>query len=158
MAAAIAKALIAADPANGDLYRANKAALDQRLEALSAEITADIAAVKDAPFIVFHDAYQYMERRFGLNTVGSITVSPELQPGAARLREIHEKIGELNARCVFAEPQFEPRLVRTVVEGTAAKTGTLDPLGADLKDGPDLYFELMRRNADSLRTCLSESS
>ena len=158
MAAAIAKALIAADPANGDLYRTNKAALDQRLEALSAEITADIAAVKDAPFIVFHDAYQYMEHRFGLNTVGSITVSPERQPGAARLREIHEKIGELSARCVFAEPQFEPRLVRTVVEGTAAKTGILDPLGADLKDGPDLYFELMRRNAESLRTCLGESS
>ena len=158
MAAAAAKALIEADPANGDLYRANKANLDQRLEALGAEITAELAAVKDAPFIVFHDAYQYMEQRFDLNTVGSITVSPERQPGAARLREIHEKIGELNARCVFAEPQFEPRLVRTVVEGTAAKTGILDPLGADLKDGPDLYFELMRRNAESLRNCLGESS
>ena len=158
MVGAVAEALTELDPANAGIYRANREIMVQRLDGLSAEITAELTAVRDTPFIVFHDAYQYMERRFGLSPVGSITVNPERQPGAARLKEMREKITELGARCVFAEPQFEPRLVGVVVEGTGAKTGVLDPLGASLQDGPELYFELMRRNADALRNCLAESS
>src|SRR3546814_1733973 len=91
-------------------------------------------------------------------TVGSLTVNPENQPGAQRLREIQAKIATLGARCVFTEPQFEPRLAQVVVEGSAARTGTLDPLGANLPDGPELYFELLRANAASLKTCLAEAS
>ncbi|HMA16557.1 MAG TPA: zinc ABC transporter substrate-binding protein ZnuA, partial [Kiloniellaceae bacterium] len=156
--AAIADALIAADPDNSGVYAANKRAMDTRLDQLSQEIARDLAPVKDVPFVVFHDAFQYFDHRFGLNTVGSITVNPETQPGAQRIREIHDKIATLDARCVFAEPQFEPRLVQVVVEGTAAKTGTLDPLGADIPDGPELYFELLRRNAAALKACLGEAS
>ncbi|MFP3590063.1 zinc ABC transporter substrate-binding protein, partial [Paraburkholderia sp. SIMBA_055] len=79
-------------------------------------------------FIVFHDAYQYFENRFGVKAAGSITFSPEKAPGAARIKEIHEKIKSLGATCVFSEPQFEPKLVNTVIEGTDARTGVLDPL------------------------------
>ncbi|NIA69997.1 zinc ABC transporter substrate-binding protein ZnuA [Pelagibius litoralis] len=158
MVAAVAEALIRSDPDNSGIYHANRMIMERRLDQLSAEIAAELAPVKDRPFVVFHDAFQYLERRFGLNTVGSITVSPDRQPGAARLSEMRGKIAELQARCVFAEPQFEPRLVGVVVEGTQARTGILDPLGAELEDGPDLYFELMRRNAAALRNCLSENS
>ena len=158
MVAAIAEALIAADPANASTYEANRHSLEERLDGLGEEIARDLAPVKDVPFVVFHDAFQYFDNRFDLATVGSVTVSPEQQPGAQRLREIQEKIAELGARCVFSEPQFEPRLVDVVVEGTDARTGTLDPLGADLADGPELYFELLRRNAASLKACLGEAS
>src|SRR3546814_18239066 len=92
---------------------------------------AALAPVKGVPFIVFHDAFQYFDHRFGLNTVGSLTVNPENQPGAQRLREIQAKIATLGARCVFTEPQFEPRLAQVVVEGSAARTGTLDPLRSE---------------------------
>jgi zinc transport system substrate-binding protein len=158
MVAAIAEALMQADPDNSGIYRANAEIMARRLDQLSAEIEADLAAVKDIPFVVFHDGYQYLDTRFGLRNVGSVTVNPEQQPGAARLKEIHAKIAELGARCVFSEPQFQPRLVQVVIEGTAAKTGVLDPLGADLPDGPELYFELMRANAAALKTCLGEAS
>ncbi|HIC82487.1 MAG TPA: zinc ABC transporter substrate-binding protein [Kiloniellaceae bacterium] len=158
MAAAIAEALIEADPDNSGVYRANREILVRRLDQLDREMTSELASVKDKPFIVFHDAYQYMEQHFGLSAVGSITVSPERQPGAQRLTEMREKITELGAVCIFAEPQFEPRLVGVVAEGTQAKTGTLDPLGADLEYGPEMYFSLMRGNAEALRNCLSESS
>jgi zinc transport system substrate-binding protein len=158
MVAAVAAALSAADPGNAARYDANAKAMSGRLEALAAEIEADLAPVRDVPFVVFHDAFQYFDRRFGLNIVGSLTVNPENQPGAQRLREIQAKIAELGARCVFAEPQFEPRLVQVAVEGTDARTATLDPLGADLPDGPELYFELLRRNAASLKACLGEAS
>jgi zinc transport system substrate-binding protein len=158
MVAAIAEALIAADPDNSGIYTANARIMEHRLDQLSEEIAHDLAPVKDVPFVVFHDAFQYLDTAFGLNNVGSITVNPEQPPGAARLSEIHGKIAELQARCVFAEPQFEPRLVQVVIEGTAAKTATLDPLGAAIPDGPDLYFTMMRENAASLKACLGEAS
>lgn len=156
--AAIAEALSKADPANAALYARNAAAVSARIDALAADVTADLAPVRGKPFIVFHDAYQYFEHRFGVAAAGSITVSPENIPGAARVQEIRSKIAESGAVCVFSEPQFEPRLVRVVTEGTNARTGVLDPLGSDIADGPDLYFSLIRDMAKALKSCLAEAS
>ena len=89
-----------------------------------------------------------------MKAVGSITVSPELVPGAKRIKELKNKINELNAICVFSEPQFQPKIVFTVVEGTQANTGVLDPLGASINNGPELYFTLIRDMANSLKECL----
>lgn len=155
MTAEITTTLVAADPANALTYEANQKALDDRLDALDTEIAATLAPLKSKPFIVFHDAYQYFERRYGVRVAGSITVSPESIPGAQRISEIHGKVAELGATCVFAEPQFEPKLVNVVLEGTSAKSGVLDPEAATLPQGPDLYFDLMRGIANSLKTCLS---
>ena len=108
--------------------------------------------------MVFHDAYPYFERHYGLNAVGSIAVSPERTPGAGRLSEIRAKLRGLEAACVFSEPQFTPRVVDTVIEGTSARHGVLDPLGVDHPAGPDAYFALMRALAKSLRDCLALGS
>lgn len=155
MAFEIEKTLITADPQNAQTYQQNTKKLIEDLDALDKEIVATVAPVKDKPFIVFHDAYQYFENRYGVKTVGSITVSPESIPGAERIKQIHAKVKELNATCVFAEPQFEPKLVNVVIEGTNAKSATLDPEAATLEAGPDLYFKLMRGIATSLKSCLS---
>ncbi|MEO3431367.1 zinc ABC transporter substrate-binding protein [Pelagibius sp. CAU 1746] len=152
--AAVAEALTRADPGNSGIYLANAKIMSHRLDQLVQEVEYDLTPVKDAPFVVFHDAFQYFDTRFALNNVGSVTVDPDRQPGAARLKQIRATISELGARCVFAEPQFEPRLLNVVTEGTQAKVGLLDPLGADIPDGPELYFELLRRNAAALRDCL----
>jgi len=144
-----------ADPANAATYEKNGAETITRLDRLRAELRDMLAAVKDKPFFVFHDAYQYFEAAFDLRGVGSITVAPEVQPGAQRVREISEKIRKAGAKCVFAEPQFEPKLIGVVTEGTDARSGVLDPLGADIESGVDLYFKLMRQNAQSLAGCLS---
>ncbi len=154
----IEEALAKADPANAAKYKANAEALEGKLDALTAEISKTIAPVKNRPFVVFHDAYPYFENRFGVQAAGSITVSPEKLPGAKRLKEIQAKVKDLGATCVFSEPQFEPKLVRVVTEGTKARAGVLDPLGADLKDGPELYFTLLRNMAKSMKACLSPSS
>src|SRR5690606_22309664 len=116
-----------ADPANAAAYKANAEALRGRLEALTGEIDGELEPVHGKPFIVFHDAYQYFESRFGMPAAGSITVSPEVMPGAERLTQIRARIVETGAACVFAEPQFEPRLVQTLIEGTPARAGVLDP-------------------------------
>jgi zinc transport system substrate-binding protein len=154
LAAFIAFALGDADPDNASVYQANAARLRQQLDELDRSLADRLGTVTDRPYVVFHDAYQYFERRYGVRAVGAITINPTVRPSAQRLREIHARLEELDAACVFAEPQFEPTLVDTMIEGTSAKKGVLDPLGAALDPGPDQYFELLNSLADSLVNCL----
>ncbi len=154
----IAESLAKADPLHAIVYDANAKKISLRLDRLIGDVAAKLAPVKGKPFIVFHDAYRYFEKRFGMNAAGSITVSPEIAAGAQRVSEIHRKVRELGATCVFSEPEFEPRLVRVVTEGTPAASGVLDPEGAALAEGPDLYFRLIEGLAASLRGCLGRSS
>ena len=64
------------------------------------------------------------------------------------------RIAEQGVDCVLAEPQFNPGLVDTVLEGTEAKTGILDPLGSDLEPGPALYPQLIRNLSTALAGCM----
>lgn len=155
MVAQIATTLAAADPDNAATYEANAQHATADLDQLIADITAKLAPIKDQPFVVFHDAYQYFERRFGLNIAGSITVSPENMPGADRISDVREKLKTLSTACVFAEPQFDLRIVDVLVEGTSVGKGVLDPEGANLSEGPGLYGELLNAMADSLVGCLT---
>ena len=152
---AIEEALIEADPRNARTYQGNAANVKRDLDKLITEVDAEMSPVKGTSYVVFHDAYQYFEDRFGMKPVGSITVSPETLPGAKRVKELREKIKSLNASCVFSEPQFEPKLIATVIEGTSAGKGVLDPLGVSIKAGPEMYFTLIRNMSKSLKNCLS---
>ena len=155
MADAVAAALAKADPANAATYAANAASFSAALDTLADDIEATLAPVKDRPYIVFHDAYQYFEKRFGLNAVGSIADFSAAAPSARRLRDIRGKIAEAGAVCAFREPQFDEKFVATAIEGSAAKSGILDPLGADLQPGPLAYPRLLRNLAASLAACLA---
>jgi zinc transport system substrate-binding protein len=161
-AAAIADRLAGAlgevQPEQADRFKSNAARLKQRLTALDTELRTDLAPVKGKSFVVFHDAYHYFEEHFGLEAAGSITISPERQPGAARIKAIRAKIARGSSACVFSEPQFEPKLVRTIVEGTDARTGVLDPVGASLPEGKDQSFQVMINLAKALNGCLAGPS
>ncbi len=154
----VTKTLAGQYPAHTEAFQTNATTLLAKIDALSSEIEKNLAPVKEKPFIVFHDAYQYFEKRFGLAAAGSVTLSPDQQPSAKRLTAVRMKIGELGAVCVFAEPGFQPNLVKAVTEGTKARSGTLDPEGITLQPGPDLYFELMRVLANNVVACLGRSS
>ncbi|WP_298294097.1 zinc ABC transporter substrate-binding protein [Thiomonas sp.] len=151
---AAAQTLAAVDPAHAQQYQSNAQRAVQRLDALNAELVAELAPVRDKPFIVFHDAYQYFEHAYGLHAVGSILVTPEAMANARRVSQMRDKIRSLGAVCVFSEPQFEPRLVHTLVEGTSARLGTLDPLGAKGPLGLAGYEQLLRGLARNLSQCL----
>ena len=155
MARTIAATLAEADPANAAVYEANTDTLLRRLEQLSEDIFAQLAPARGVPFIVFHDGYRYFEDRFGLTVVGSIVVSPTRPPGVRRITELRDKVQALDVTCVLAEPQFDDSLVRTVVEGSEVGTGIVDPLGATIEDGPELYFTLVRNMAGSFKNCLA---
>ena len=152
--AEVARVLSDTYPENTAKFASNAAAVTAKLDTLATDIATELAPVKDKPFIVFHDATQYFERRFGVHAAGSVTVSPDVQPSAKRLTAVRKKIASLGAVCVFAEPEFQPNLVAAVTEGTKARSGTIDPEGQFLTPGPDLYFDLMRGMAHNLRACL----
>jgi zinc transport system substrate-binding protein len=152
---AAANVLAEEDPDNAARYTANAKALAADLDALGAEVAAHLASVRTVPFVVFHDAYRHFEARFGLTAASAITLSPETRPGARRLGEVRAAIVSEGVACVFAEPQFSPALVKTVIEGTGARAGVLDPLGAALEPGPGLYAHLIRDMAAAFGDCLS---
>lgn len=150
----MAEVLSKADPASAERLKANAEAFGRDMRALMAELEARTKPLADRPFIVFHDAYQYFERRFGLEAAGSVTVSPDIAPSARRLSALRRKISALKAVCVFSEPQFEPRLVATITEKTNARRGVLDPLGVAIPAGVAHYPTLLRNLAADLEACL----
>ncbi len=151
---AVADTLAAIDPDHAGTYRDNARRRIERLERLDRRLASRLEPVQDIPYMVFHDAYQYLEARYGLRARGAITVDPGRPPGGERLASLRGLIREQGAVCVFTEPQFEPAIARTIVADTEARLAELDPLGAGLSPGPGLYPALMRGLADSLVACL----
>lgn len=150
----IASALAETDPRNQALYQTNAETAGDELDALVIQIDARLAPVRGRPFVVFHDAFHYFERRFRIEAVGAVALSDARIPGPARIVQIRERIRALKAICLFREPQFRAALVATVAEGTGIRIGQLDPLGINLEPGPDLYSDLLRGIADSIAGCL----
>ena len=155
IAESIRDQLIAVDPERTNLYNQNSKVLTERLRSLDRQLMQQLRPVQAAPYIVFHDAYQLFETHYGLNPVGSVTIDPERRPGARRLHQIREYMLQSKAVCLFSEPQFEPRYIEPLTEGTAMRVGVLDPLGSTMTPGPELYFELMQGLADALVSCLT---
>jgi len=154
IARALAKTLGDLDQENAARYAANAEKFASDLDQLSAEIAQDVKPVRDKRYIVFHDAYQYFETRFDMSPAGSITINPEVTPGAKRIKEIHDRIAQTNVACVFAEPQFQSKYVATVIEGTSAKASVLDGLGAKEPAGAQAYASMMHNFVTALTSCL----
>ena len=149
----IASQLSIVDPENAGTYFANAAAARSEIEALTIEVNSLLEPVRGKKFIVFHDAYQYFEKAFDLSASGAISLGDASKPSPARIAEIQGRILEESIDCVLSEPQFNKGLVATVMAGSKAKTSVIDPLGAGLKPGPDLYSELIRNMTKTLVDC-----
>ena len=139
------------DKDNSSVYKANSKKLLKDLDGLIKEVKNEIN--KDASFVVFHDAYQYFEKRFGINVIGALTVNPDVMPGAEQLSEIREVIEHEKAKCIFSEPQFNPNIINSIASDTGVKTGVLDPLGANIEKSKGMYFQLIQDMSGSLKDC-----
>ena len=146
-----AKEISEIDPANASKYEANAAKALNKLDQLINDTRGKIN--KDATYVVFHDAFQYFEQRFGIEVIGALTVNPEILPGAKQLAEIREVIEHEAVNCLFSEPQFNPTIAETIASDTGVKAAVLDPLGAELEPGKDLYFDLISDMASSFESC-----
>jgi zinc transport system substrate-binding protein len=143
--------LIENDPKNEAKYKSN---LDEALKDID-KLTIDVMTElsNSVSSIVFHDAYQYFEKRFNVNILGAFTVNTDVMPGAEQLAEIREIIEHDKVACVFSEPQFNPDIIKAVAKDMNIKTGVIDPLGATLNPGKDLYFSLIKNMSASFKGC-----
>ena len=151
---AIAGQLSAVDPDNAGAYYANAAAGRAEIEVLMGDVTAILDPLRNGRFIVFHDAYQYFEQDFNFPASGALSITDASDPSPARIAEIRDRIAEQGIDCVLAEPQFNPGLIATVLDGTDAQTGILDPIGSDLEPGSALYPDMIRNLAKALASCM----
>ena len=143
--------LIENDPENKDKYKSNLKKATKDLDKLTKKVKSELN--KDFKSIVFHDAYQYFEKRFNVNVLGAFTVNTDVLPGGEQLSEIREIIEHDKVSCIFSEPQFNPDIINAVAKDMDVKTGVLDPLGATLKPGKDLYFDLIKNMSKSFKGC-----
>jgi zinc transport system substrate-binding protein len=141
-------------PENAETYDKNANQMIKEINQLKVELKKELSGIKDKPYIVFHDAYQYFETSFGLNAAGSVALEGDIASSPKQISIIKDKIVKLKASCVFQEPQFDSKLVKIVVEGTNAQIGTLDPLGVNIKSGENFYLQLLKNMAKSLKDCL----
>ena len=147
----MAEHLIEKDQKNASVYKSNLKKALKDLDKLTKNVKSDLN--KDFKSIVFHDAYQYFEKRFDVNVLGAFTVNTDVMPGAEQLSEIREIIEHDKVSCVFSEPQFNPDIINAVAKDMNISTGVLDPLGATLNPGKDLYFDLIKNMSRSFKGC-----
>ena len=141
-------------PENSKIYNDNTTKFIDKIRNLKMELVKELSPIKNKPYIVFHDAYQYFEKTFELNAVGSVALEGDIASSPKQISIIKDKIVKSKALCVFQEPQFDSKLVKIVVEGTDAKIGTLDPLGVNISENKDFYLQLITNMAKSLKECL----
>ncbi|WP_440909493.1 zinc ABC transporter substrate-binding protein [Candidatus Pelagibacter sp.] len=147
----MAEHLIENDQKNEAKYKANLKKAHKDLDKLTKKVKSELN--KDFKSIVFHDAYQYFEKRFNINVLGAFTLNTDVMPGAEQLAEIRELIEHDKISCVFSEPQFNPDIIKAVAKDMNIQTGVIDPLGATLNPGKDLYFDLINNMSKSFEGC-----
>ena len=147
----VANELASLDSENSNFYKMNAKKTVEKLDNLINQIDKSIN--KKASFVTFHDAYQYFEKRFGVEALGALTINTDIQPGAKQIAEIKDLVEDKNIKCIFSEPQFNPKLINMIAKSTGAKTGILDPLGSSYKPGKDLYFNLINDLYENLNKC-----
>ena len=149
----IAAKLSEIDPDNAASYFSNAKSARDNIDTLITEVNSILDPIRDKKFVVFHDAYQYFEKSFNISASGAISLGDASDPSPARLSEIRKRVVDEAVECVLAEPQYDPGLVKSVLEGTNAKTTVIDPLGVSLETGPNLYENLIRNLATNLAKC-----
>ena len=147
----VANELASLDSKNSDFYKMNAKKTIEKLDILIKQIDKSIN--KKASFVTFHDAYQYFEKRFGIEALGALTINTDVQPGAKQIAEIQDLVKDKNIKCIFSEPQFNPKLINMIAKSSGAETGILDPLGSSYKPGKDLYFNLINDLYENLNKC-----
>ena len=147
----IAKTLSLKDPNKKNVYYSNAEKLNHSLNELIEKINLSIN--KDARFIVFHDAYQYFEKRFDVSSAGALILNEEALPSAKKVSEIHKIIKKQNINCIISEPQFNPNIIKSIAQDSSILTRSFDPLGSSFDTNKNLYFEMILSLSNSLKDC-----
>ena len=147
----IAHELSDLDPSNKETYEANANKTLKSLDKLIEDVNNSVP--KGVSYIVFHDAYQYFEKRFGVSSAGALTLNPDVLPGAKQIADVQDLISDKGIKCIFSEPQYNPKIIETLASDMNISTGIMDPLGAYLDKGNTMYEELIKEISNSIKKC-----
>ncbi len=152
----IAEQLKAADPKHADAYEKNAAAYIKKLEALKAEMHAELDTVPNKDIVTFHEAFPYFAKEFGLNIISVVEREPGTEPTPAELQATIEQVKKLPVKVLFTEPQYSPSAAETIARETGAKIYTLDPVvtGEANDQALNAYIDTMKKNMETLKTAL----
>ena len=129
-AANMAAALAKADPANAQAYAANLAALQREMDALDASIRESLQGLPPgASFLVFHPAWAYFAREYGLREVALETGGRE--PGPRQLKMLVDRARQDGVKVVFVQPQFSRKAIETLAGAIGAGLAVADDLAED---------------------------
>lgn len=152
--AVFAEDFAARDPENAETYRANATRAQAGIDDLTARIEAHLAPVAGAEIITFHASFGYFADRFPITIAGSVRPGDATSPSAAALAKLEDLVATHDIACAFAEPAFDPALIKAIAGQTGLKIGTLDPTGALQTPGPNHYAATLEAAAEAITTCI----
>ena len=156
MSKRISKALSEIDPEHAVRYQENTEQLISAIKQFVENAQKRLGSVTKQPFLVYHDAYQYLTHYFVLNNVGYVALNSGRQPSAKQIRQIRELIEKQQVHCIFTEPQFRAPVIRTLTENFQMRIHTLDPLGVQHTQEPYGYIKTMETNVNEILACLKQ--
>lgn len=153
----LAKALMDADNGRAHLYRRNRAQLLARVAELDRRLEYGYRGLKSGVGMAYYDTLQYFEQAYALKIRGVLAQSPGQPVDALSLLQNHAKLKEGYYACLLTERGMPMPELPLLTEGVDINMGTLDSFGAAIEAGPELYFELMQQNTDTIKGCLQYS-
>lgn len=151
----IANTLATQDPENAATYHQNATAAHADLKTLTTQLTEILIPAKNQPIITAHNAYAYFANHFDLTLVATLSDSDDTPPSAARIAKLRALTTSTDIACIFAEGPQNEALIKLLTEDTTIPTATLDPIGATIPKGPDLYATLLTNIATTIASCTS---
>jgi len=153
MAQNIAQGIIALDSVNAAEYEQNAQELQKQLDSLDADFTAGLAGCQKHTVLVSHNAFSYLGRDYGFETIHISGLEPETEPTPMQIKDIVDTAKRNDLHYVFYEELVDPRVAQTIAEEVGAKTLELSPLEGS-GNPQDTYVSLMRQNLKNLRIAL----
>tara|TARA_B110000196_G_scaffold319516_1_gene337791 strand:- start:200 stop:1063 length:864 start_codon:yes stop_codon:yes gene_type:complete len=106
-------------------------------------------------YLVYHNAYQYFERQFGLQHSVALLADPETQPGIQHILRTQELVKKSMSNCLLVEPDSNMELVTTLTDGMDIRTVSVDHLGYDVLSSDNPYRQLLLNVAESFDSCIN---
>lgn len=145
------------DPDHAGVYAENAANILAELDKLNDRLVNQLQSIKGKPYLVYHDAFQYFEKAFGLARSLPLVKDTEHTIRASQRSLIETKVKEDKITCVFGEPNHGEKMVESLAEQLGLHVAFLDPIRGQAGDNPEQpYFDMMDQLASSLISCIGK--
>jgi len=122
----IYKGLIQIDPENNKYYATNKEKYLQELDKLDIEIRKTLSEKKNRKIMVYHPAWGYFCREYGLE---QISIQKEgKEPTPQGIANLIKQAKEKNIKIIFVSPQYNTKNAEVIAREINGQVVIIDPL------------------------------